>query len=192
MTWREAVLAAPLFLAACAAPFQRPQLTLGETTPADVVARLGAPTSSGSTVRNGNTLAVFSYTLPAEHEKPHGYQGVIPGRNLNFFFHGERLVAHEFSSTVADDHTDFDLRGMRAIVKGKTTRQEVEKLLGQPGGYATFPFVGVRTGEALVYSYRESRRVPMGAPLVFTKTLLITFDKDGTVDDLAYRTSGSR
>jgi len=186
----RARLAALLCLAACASPFQRPDFTLGETTAAQVVERLGAPTSSGSTVRNGATLAVFSYTLPADHEKPHGYEGVIPARNFNFFFHGERLVAHEFSSTVAHDHTDFDLRGMRALVKGKTTRAEVEKLLGQPSGYASFPFV--KAGEAMVYSYRESRRVPLGAPLTFTKTLLITFDKDGTVDDIAYRTSGSR
>ena len=189
------VVLATLCLAACASPFQRPgadDLRLGETTPVDVVARLGAPTASNSTVRNGEKLAVFSYTLPAEHEKPHGYDGIIPGRSLNLFFHDERLVAHEFSSTVARDHTDFDLRGMRAIVKGKTTREEVEKLLGPPSGYARFPFVGVKTGEAMIYAYRESRRVPMGAPLVFTKTLLITFDKDGTVDDVAYRTSGSR
>ena len=185
-------LAALLCLAACAGPYQRPEFTLGETTPVEVVARLGAPTSSGSTMRNGQKLAVFSYVLPADHEKPHGYEGIIPGRNFNFFFHEERLVAHEFSSTVARDHTDFDLRAMRAIVKGKTTREEVEKLLGQPSGYAVFPFVSVKTGQALVYSYRESRRVPLGAPLVFTKTLLITFDKDGTVDDVAYRTSGSR
>jgi hypothetical protein len=189
------VVVALLLLSACASPFQRPaadDLRLGETTPVDVVARLGAPTASNSTVRNGATLAVFSYTLPAEHEKSHGYDGIIPGRSLSFFFHDERLVAHEFSSTVATDHTDFDTRGMRAIVKGKTTREEVEKLLGRPGGYAIFPFVGVKTGEAMVYAYRESRRVPMSAPLVYTKTLLITFDKDGTVDDVAYRTSGTR
>lgn len=184
-----------LALAACATPFQRPgpeELRLGKTTPADVVARLGAPTASNSTVRNGVKLAVFSYMLPAEHEKPHGYDGIIANRSLNLFFHDERLVAHEFSSTVAIDHTDFDLRGMRAIVKGKTTREEVERLLGRPSGYAIFPFVGAKTGKAMVYAYRESRRVPMGAPLVFSKTLLITFDKDGTVDDVAYRTSGSR
>lgn len=189
-------LAALLGVAACASPFQRPagdELRLGETTPADVVARMGgAPTSSNATVRNGRTLSVFSYTLPADHEKPHGYEGIIPGRSFNFFFDGERLVAHEFSSTVAADHTDFDLRGMRAIVKGKTTREEVTRLLGPPSGYAIFPFVGVKTGEAMVYAYRESRRVPLGAPLVFSKTLLITFDKDGTVDDIAYRTSGNR
>ena len=189
-------LAALLGLAACASPFQRPgtdELRLGQTTPTDVVARMGgAPTASNSMVRNGRTLAVFNYVLPAEHEKPHGYDGIIPGRSLNFFFDGERLVAHEFSSTVATDHTDFDLRGMRAIVKGKTTREEVTRLLGPPGGYAIFPFVGAKTGEAMVYAYRESRRVPMGAPLVFSKTLLITFDKDGTVDDVAYRTTGSR
>ena len=187
--------AALLGLAACASPFQRPggdELRLGETTPTDVVARLGAPTTSNSLVRNGEKLAVFTYVLPAEHEKPHGYDGIIPGRNLHIFFHGERLVAHEFSSTVATDHTDFDLRGMRAIVKGKTTREEVTKLLGPPSGFAIFPFIGVKSGQAMVYAYRESRRVPLGAPLVFSKTLLITFDKDGTVDDVAYRTSGSR
>ena len=36
------------------------------------------------------------------------------------------------------------------------------------------------------------RTLEKATPLVFSKTLLITFDKDGTVDDVAYRTTGSR
>jgi hypothetical protein len=33
--------------------------------------------------------------------------------------------------------------------------------------------------------------VPFGAPMTFTKTLLISFDERGIVNDLSYATSGT-
>jgi hypothetical protein len=187
--------AAALALAACTKPFVRPapeELRIGETTQAEVVARMGARGAQGSMERNGRTVAIVSYTYTYDWEKPHGYDGIIPSRTLNFFFHDGRLVGHEFTSTVASDHTDFDLRGMRSIVKGRTTRAEVARLLGPPAGTLAFPVVKTASGgEAMLYAYRESRRVPFGAPMVFSKALVISFDEREIVDDLVYTTSGT-
>jgi outer membrane protein assembly factor BamE (lipoprotein component of BamABCDE complex) len=187
--------AAALALAACTKPFVRPapeELRLGETLRAELVARMGPPAAQGSMQRNGKDIAVLSYTFRSDSEKPHGYDGVIPDRGLIVFFHEERLVGYEFNSTVEVDHTDFSARKMRSIVKGRTTRAEVAELLGRPSGYLAFPMVQTPTrGEAMLYAYRESRRVPFGAPMVFSKALVISFDKNGTVDDLVYTTSGT-
>jgi hypothetical protein len=193
---RGLALAAVLALAGCVGGgFTRPaegELKLGETTQAEVLARMGPPATRGSVVRNGQAVEALLYEYVSESEAPHGYDGVIARRTLSFFFHDARLVGHEFSSSVASDHTDFDLRKMKAIAKGETTRAEVTALLGRPSGYLGFPVVKVPGGQAMLYAYRENRRVPFGAPMTFSKTLLITFDEAGVVNDLSYSTSGSR
>ena len=50
---------------------------------------------------------------------------------MGFYFFDEVLVGHEFLSSWAEDHTDFDEKKVSTIVKGKTTRAEVIQLLGQ-------------------------------------------------------------
>lgn len=188
-----AVLA--LLVAGCApGGFVRPDPTivqLGRTTYGEVVARMGQPAGETNFERNGEQLTAVSYVYASEAEKNHGDHGVIAGRTLNFFFHGERLVGHEFSSTVAKDHTDFDLRKMRTIEKGKTTRDQVLQLLGQPSGYIAYPVVKTPNPVA-VYTYRESRRMPFAAPKIYSKTLLLFFDDAGVVHDVVFNQQGSR
>lgn len=188
------LLALVAALAACAGGgFLRPApeaLKLGETTPPEVVKLIGPPAGRETMVRNGKDIEILSYSHVSEAEKGHGDPTVIATRTLNLFFHDERLIGHEYSSTVAADHTDFELRKMRAIVKGKTTREDVTALLGRPSGFIAFPLINTPS-TAMVYAYRQNRRVPFGAPLPFTKTLLISFDERGIVNDLSYATSGS-
>ena len=188
------LLALVATLAACAGGgFIRPApeaLKLGETTQPDVVKLIGPPAGRETMVRNGKNIEILSYSHVSEAEKGHGDPTVIATRTLNLFFHDERLIGHEYSSTVAADHTDFELRKMRAIVKGKTTREDVTALLGRPSGLIAFPLINTPS-TAMVYAYRQNRRVPFGAPLPFTKTLLISFDERGIVNDLSYATSGN-
>jgi len=188
------LLAGAATLAACAAGgFIRPEpeaLKLGETTQPEVVKLIGQPAARETMVRNGKHIEILSYAYVTEAEKHHGEPTVIASRTLNLFFHDERLIGHEYSSTLAADHTDFELRKMRAIVKGKTTREDVTALLGRPSGFIAFPLINTPSA-AMVYAYRQNRRVPFGAPLTFTKTLLISFDERGIVNDLSYATSGA-
>ena len=188
------VCAAALALAACASGFARPApeaLRLGETTPAQVIERLGAPTAREKLERNGRPLTLLAYVYTTEAERNHGDRGVIAARNLYLFFHEDRLVGHEFRSSIESDHTDFDTRKARAIVKGQSTRAEVEQLLGRPGGLLRYPVVAASLGDAWVYGYTQERRIPFGQPIKFTKTLIVTFDTGGTVNGAFYETNGT-
>ena len=188
---RHAV-AALLLLGGCAQPFVRPspeELRIGETTPAQVIERVGRPPVYGNLERKGKTLQIVGFSQDAEWERPHGYDGVIPGRTQLYYFLDGRLVGYEFNSTVESDHTDFSMRGARDIVRGKTTRDEVARLLGRPSGYLTFPLVD--KGSAMLFGYREMRRVPFGKPTVYSKSLVIYLDESGIVHDLNYQTSGT-
>jgi hypothetical protein len=186
--------AAAVLVAACAGGFVRPDegaLQIGETTPAQALERLGPPTTQQKFERNGQPLTLLAYLYTTEAEKNHGDRGVIASRALYLFFHDDRLVGHEFRSTVASDHTDFDLRKVREIVKGETTRDGVTRLLGRPSGSLRFPMINANLGEALVYGYSQERRVPFGKPIAYSKSLIITFDQHGAVSGTFYDTSGT-
>ena len=186
--------AAALALAACADGFARPKpeaLRLGDTTQAEVIERLGAPTVRETIERNGQPLAFLAYVYTTEAERNHGDRGVIASRSLYLFFHDDRLVGHEFRSTIETDHTDFDSRKARAIVKGKSTRVDVEQLLGRPAGVLTYPVVAKSIAQAWVYGYAQDRRIPFGQPIKFTKSLVVTFDDRGTVNGAIYETTGT-
>jgi hypothetical protein len=155
-----------------------------------VLAQLGPPAGRETMVRNGKPIEILSYAYVNEAERHQADPTIIPSRLLNLFFHDERLIGHEFSSTMAADRTDFELRKVRSIVKGKTTRADVTELLGRPSGFLAYPMVNVPR-EAMLYAYRENRRVPFGAPQTFTKTLVITFDPQDIVNDIHYATSGT-
>jgi hypothetical protein len=191
---RWLVCAAAFALAACATGFVRPApeaLRLGETTQAEVIQRFGAPTVRESLERNGQPITFLAYVYTSEAERNHGDHGVIAARTLNLFFHQDRLVGHEFRSSAESDHTDFDQRKARAIVKGQSTRAEVEQLLGQPSGFLTYPVVAAPLGQAMVYGYTQQRRIPFGQPIRFTKSLLVTFDPGGVVNGAFYETTGT-
>jgi hypothetical protein len=188
-----AAAASAAFLVACADGFQRPSpesMKLGEPSRSELIARIGEPGMKGKIERNGREVEAVSWIFASDFEKPHGYDGIIPGRTLTLFFDQERLVGYEYNSTIERDHTDFSLVRLREIVRGKTTREQVREFLGAPAGALTFPVVDT-PGGAMVYSYRELRRRPFGQPVPFSKTLLIKFNQDGTVNDYTYTTQGT-
>lgn len=191
---RRVACGAALLAAACAGGFTRPApeaLRIGETTQSEAIARLGPPTARDTIERRGQKVAIVAYRYTTEAERQHGEPGVIASRNLYLFFHDDRLVGHEYRSSIESDHTDFDPRKARAVVKGQSTREEVEKLLGRPSGYLTFPMVDASLGGAMVYAYTQQRRVPFGSPIVYNKNLLITFDPTGTVNGAFYEATGT-
>jgi len=191
---RWAACAAAVAVAGCAGGFTRPEpnaLAIGKTTQAEALERFGPPTSREAIVRHDRPITVLSYVYTTEAERHHGDQGVIASRSLLLFFHEDRLVAHEFRSSVEADHTDFDVRRARTLVKGKSTRDDVARVLGRPSGYLSFPVIAAPLGEAMVYTYVQQRRVPFGAPIPLSKSLVITFDAGGTVNGTYYEANGT-
>lgn len=169
--------------------FVRPDsqdLKNGQTTYAQVVARMGEPRREGSVIKNDQTLKTASYGYASFGGKPRR-EGVTPARSIGFYFYNDTLVGHEFISSWDEDHTDFDDGKIKNIIKGKTTRAEVVRLLGKPSGYYIFPLIKASTAEAAVYAYVEVRGFTP-----YTKLLVVTFDAAGIVTDVEFTSSGSR
>ena len=169
--------------------FVRPDsesLRNGQTTYAQVVARMGQPRREGTVIKNDKTLKTASYAYASVGGKPIR-EGVTAARGMGFYFYNDTLVGYEFLSSWAEDHTDFDDGKIKHIIKGKTTRAELIQLLGRPGGYYTFPLIKVSPGEAAVYVYQEVRGFTP-----FQKLLIVTFDAAGIVTDVEFTSAGSR
>ena len=169
--------------------FVRPDsegLRNGQTTYAQALAKMGTPYREGSVIKNDKTIKTTSYAYASVGGKPRN-EGVTAARAIGLYFHDDRLVGHEFISSWAEDHTDFDETRIREIVKGKTTRAQVIQLLGKPGGYYIYPLIKDTKGEAAVYAYSEVRGF---APS--SKMLLVTFDASELVADVEFLSRGSK
>jgi len=192
MRWMIAFFA--LALSGCAGTdFVRPDtdfLKNGQTTYAQVIARMGAPRREGSVVKNERTIKTASYAYAATGGKPL-HEGVTPARAMGFYFYDDTLVGHEFISSWAEDNSDFDESKVKDIVKGKTTRAELAQLLGKPAGHYIHPLIKPATGDAAVYAFAETSGSVFNLKF-FRKVLVVTFDTAGVVADVDYSSSGSR
>ena len=177
-------------LAGCAGTnFSRPGPELlknGETTYAQVVAKMGRPYQEGTVVKNEQTVKTVSYAYASVGGKPL-HEGVTAARAIGLYFHNDTLVGHEFISSWAEDHTNFDDGKVSQIVKGKATRADVTRLFGEPGGYYVYPLVKTQGAEAAVYAYLEVRGFTP-----FRKVLIVTFDGGGIVTDVEFTSAGRK
>lgn len=181
-------------LAGCAGTnFKRPDpaaLTLGQSTLAQVTQVMGTPTQTGETARNGTKFKISRYAY-AEGAGTGKYPGVVPARAMSFMTHDDVLVADEFVSSFPEDATDFDDTKVTAIVKGKTTRQEVQALLGAPNGRAIHPYVKNPGEVASVYSYSQAKGNVFNMKF-YAKSLIVSYDANGVVTDVEYTSSGEK
>ena len=137
-------------LTACAEKrFVRPAgelLQLGKTTEDQVVAVMGLSDGLVFEKRNGKDIIANSYMN-------YPFTNKVLRRFAIFYFADGVLVGHMFASDFADESTDFDLTKVGSIVENKSTRQDVEALLGKPAGEAIYPFTSDQEGRVLWYFY---------------------------------------
>ena len=187
-------LAAAVLLSGCAGTnFVRPDsssLVMGQTTYAQIVASMGMPRREGTVQKNDKTINTAQYAYASVGGKPL-HPSATPARGINYYFVGGTLVGHEFLSSFAEDHSDFDDSRVKDIVKGKTTRAELTQLLGKPSGAYVYPMIKLEKGEALVYAYTEVTGSAFNMK-VYSKKLVVTFDGAGVAADVEYSSSGSR
>jgi hypothetical protein len=179
-------------LAGCAGSnFTRPAdaaLQDGKTTLAQVRADYGKPYREGSVTKNDQDVTTLSYAYASTGGTPLE-TGVIPARSLELLFWKDTLVSNVFVSSFKDDASTFDASKRNAIVKGQTTRAQVVELLGRPAGYAIYPVIKDKTGQALVYAYHATRGSAFN--LKFAKQeLIVTIGQNGVVSDVDYTSSG--
>ena len=184
-----------LLLAACVGrDFTRPapdSLRLGQTTWAEVAERYGEPFKESVYTLDGVDIVteIYAYgSLAANH-----HQAKInsdgAAHKLEFKFHRNILVGYVYSSSRAEDHTDFDETKSAEIIKGVSTKADVIKLLGKPGGYYIYPMIASPSGDAAVYYYTETRAGVAKQTQTLSKLLVITFAQNGVVSDVSLKMS---
>jgi hypothetical protein len=187
-----AALAALLGLVGCAGTdFVRPgtdDLRMGQTTYAQVVARMGPPRQEGTALKNERNVKTATYAYAAAGGQPRR-PSVTPARAQSFHFFNDVLVGHEFVSSWAEDHTDFDEGKVPAIAKGKTTRAQLMQLMGRPSGAQIYPMISSQKGDALTYNYVQVSGSVFSMKL-YRKTLVVTLEGD-VVADVDYSSQGT-
>jgi len=182
-------------LAGCAGTdFVRPSvdtLKNGQTTYAQVLEKMGPPRREGTVTKNEKQLKLITYSYATTGGKGLR-EGVVTARSQSFYFYNDTLVGHEFGSSFAEDHSDFDDKKVADIAKGKTTRAEVTQLAGKPGGSYIHPLIKSPTGEAAVYVYFETTSDAPFSVKQFRKVLIVSFDTAGVVSDVEFSSSGTR
>ncbi|MBU4320242.1 MAG: outer membrane protein assembly factor BamE [Nitrospinae bacterium] len=88
------------------------------------------------------------------------------------------LVVTIFISSCATIGTQFDEKQITKIEKGKTNQDQILKLFGEPSAKS------INADGKMQWSYSYGH-VPLVGKIE-TKTLYITFDKSGTVEDYTY------
>lgn len=172
--------------------FVRPEadtLVLTKTTYQEVRERFGSPFREGTVVKNGVKLKTVSYAYASGGASLVG--GVTPARAMGLYFMDNRLVGHEFLSSYAEDHTDFDEGKVDTIKKGETTRAQVVEVFGKPGGVYVYPLIKGKDDQALVYTYSQTRGTAFNLK-VYQKLLVVSYGPDGIVTDVEFTSSGQK
>jgi hypothetical protein len=189
-----AVAACLLLVAGCAGTdFVRPDpesFRNGQTTYAQVIERMGKPWREGAEIKNEKTIKHIVYAYAAAGGKP-VRPSVTPARAAGFYFHNDTLVGHEFISSWAEDHSDFDDSKVKDIAKGRTTRAQLVQAMGKPGGSYIFPMIKAEKGDAAVYAYAETSGGVFNMKF-HRKVLIVTLDPAGVVADVDFSSSGER
>ena len=180
-----------VMLASCVGrDFSRPEpesLRLGQTTRSQIIERYGDPVYDSTSTAGGITITALTYSYASAAGKPHRHylDGSVAARAVFFQFSGDLLVGYNYSSSWAEDHTDFDESKRSHFVKGSTTSTQVIQLLGKPGGTCIYPIIDERNGTGFTYRYFESSGSGH-LHKTYRKFLLIAFDQRGVVSDVKY------
>lgn len=157
-------------------------LVLGKTTKLEIISQLGPPAAEGtSTTISGKKLEWIRYTY-AYTGGVSVDEGRVPARAQHLNFFENRLVGYGYISSFKTDATNFDHSKVPEIKTGISTRNDVQRLIGLPGGKSIYPLVINPDEDAVTYSYVE--KTESGTRF---KNLQVTFNKRGIVTDVVYK-----
>lgn len=184
-----------LLLAACVGrDFTRPapdSLRLGQTTWAEVAESYGKPFKESVYTLDGIDIVteIYAYgSLAASHHHAK-INSDGAAHKLEFKFHRNILVGYVYSSSRAEDHTDFDETKSAEIIKGVTTKADVIKLLGKPSGYYIYPMIAQHSGDAVVYYYTETHAGVAKQAQTLSKLLVVSLAPTGVVSNVSLKMS---
>jgi hypothetical protein len=191
------VLALALVVAGCAEttvskqPDKQPDdgFVLGQTSRQDILQRLGSPYREGTVTRNGKQLKTLTYAfgMGGTPNRP----GINAARGQGFYFLNDKLAGYDFASSWKEDQTDFDAAKVPGIKKGVSTRDDVQRLMGRPGGRYAYPMIPNQNGQADVYLYYETRGSAANVKF-YQKLLVVTYDDRKVVSAVDYQETGQK
>ncbi len=177
-------------LAGCASTdFVKPdaqKIVIGKSTWQDVLAASDQEHKPiEGTLRDndsGKEIRVMSFM----YSKGADFFGMTIQRHTQYYFFSNNvLIGQVYDSTFSADSTDFDEDKIPQIKEGVTTKAQVIALLGNPAGNAVYPMAKTPDDAELMYFYSHARLVGI-ATTTETKSLNISFDKNGIVDRIQY------
>jgi hypothetical protein len=182
-------------LAACAVgtQFMRPPegvVRLGETTRAQLEARLGAPDREQRYRQDTLQARLVDYTYSNDSETAKMANSLCI-RSLSFVLVEDVVFAELFTSSCASDHTDFDDRRAGDIVKGTTRCDDVIAMLGRPAYRAIHPVAKEKGNIDIGYRFLYPKR-PLLQLNMYEKALGIVCDADGVVKEVSLTEAGDR
>lgn len=141
-----------------------PQIVLGKTSEADIVALYGQPQTEQRYSRSGKGI---SPSQPFEPDpSPGAYVrkeyffieyagGQLPEeRKAIFSFHDDVLIGYNYRSDFPADATRFDEGKVSQIVSGRSTESDILRLFGEPSGRSVYPLISLQNYYVYSYSYR--------------------------------------
>lgn len=178
-----------LFLVSCAGTnFVKPKLeslSLRSTTYQDIINQFGKPYREVTKLKNENMIKTITYAYSSVAGTP-SYEGVTPTRAIAFHFLDDLLVGYEFTSSFKEDNSDFDDSKIALIEEGKTTRDQVISILGEPEGVFIYPLIEGCDNKAMVYMYNHYKKYK-----IYQKVLIVSMTDD-TVADVDFTTAGNK
>jgi outer membrane protein assembly factor BamE (lipoprotein component of BamABCDE complex) len=187
-------LALAIVVAGCASSSVTKQpddgFVLGQTSRQDILQRLGSPYREGTVTKNGKQLKTMTYAFATSGGTPLR-TGVNAARGQGFYFLDDKLAGYDFASSWKEDQTDFDGAKVPAIKKGVSSRDEVIRLMGRPGGRYAYPMIPNQNRQADVYLYYETRGGPINVKF-YQKLLVVTYDDRSVVSDVDYQETGQK
>jgi len=191
------IISLSIFLVSCASisyvRIPDEAMTLGLTTSEQITARLGPPGRAGYVIKNGQQMESLIYFFGTSGEGSGNPEAAGASRSQAFYFFNKKLVGYEFASSWKKDSTNFDSRKVAKIKKGESTKDDVVRLFGKPGGKYIYPIIPNKDEEAVNYFYNIMNIIEESGFFEFKpyrKLLVITFNKEGIVTNVEYDESG--
>lgn len=133
---------------------------LEKATKAEVVSALGAPRRDtvytakrdmqGKDLANPLIINSLDYYFDDRLAQP-AVAGIEPSRSAWLEFASDKLIGVTSISSFYQDSTNFDESLVKKLEKGKTTEEEVLRLLGKPAGRGVYPIAKEPSGTRMTY-----------------------------------------
>lgn len=162
---------------------------VGHTSYSQSISMLGEPESVTDRLVRGKKIKDITYVYSSAGGEALA-SGVIPQKILTLTFSDQTLIGKSFISTYKIDNTDFDEFKIRELVKGKSTYQDMLRVLGIPNNHSIPPLS--TSFEEFGYSYSQMRVSAFSKVKIFKKYATISFDNNKTISDIIYSSSGEK